>query len=125
MKYLTSKKRYTKESVEVKTAVRKSLIDLDKIITTYSKEQIPFEKIFDNDKVKYDQHGRFFTYKCEKNRLQLRILYAYLIDGKEESIIVYDYFIKKKNKKTYISQFSEAKNIDPMEVYYNARLYAI
>lgn len=49
-------------------------------IKMYEKQSVAFNRIFNDDKVKYDKHGKLFTYKNQKFNMQLRIIYSYFID---------------------------------------------
>ncbi len=110
-------KRYMKESRDTQRAILAAVIELYRRIQLYESQNISFSKIFNDDQVKYDQHGEFFTFKCQKNHLQLRILYAYLMVDDIPTIIVADYFIKKKNNKNYIKQFEALNCANPFSVY--------
>ena len=111
------KKDYFKESPEVQSAINSAVGNLYERICLYENQQVPFCKIFNDDRVKYDKHGDFYTFKYQKSNLQLRILYAYIIIGKTPVIIVADFVVKKKNNKNYIKQFEIAKKWDPYSVY--------
>lgn len=115
-------KDYFKESKEVQTAILKSMQDLYKRINMYESQNITFEKIYNDDNVKYDKHGKFYTYKSQKSNVQLRILYSYLIINDVEVILIADFYIKKKNKKDYIRKFDYINTVDPYEVINNAFL---
>ncbi len=110
MKIYVYKKDYNKESKEVKTAILDSIEMLYKRIRMYEQQGITFNCIFNDDKVKYDKHGQFFTFKCQKSNRQLRILYLYFIEHGEPAFLIADYFIKKKNKKDYIKRFDCANS---------------
>jgi len=53
--------------------------------------------------------------------MQLRILYAYIFVKDVPTIIVTDFFIKKKNNKQYIKMFEYAKNLNSYEVFENSK----
>lgn len=110
MKIYVYKKDYNKESKEVNTAILDSIDMLYERIRMYEQQGITFNRIFNDDKVKYDKHGEFFTFKCHKSNIQLRILYSYSIENGEPIFLVADYFIKKKNKKDYIKRFDCANS---------------
>ena len=117
MNICISTKQYMKASRDTQKAILASVLELYRRIHLYEAQGTSFEKIFNDDQVKYDQHGDFFTFKCQKNHLQLRILYAYIkIDG-IPTIVVGDYFIKKKNNKEYIKQFEVFNHAEPMSIY--------
>ena len=106
MKIYVSKKDFFKESKEVQRALVDAMEDLYKRILSYKMKNIDFDKIFNDEKVKYDKHGQFYTFKTHKCHMQLRVLYTffYAVDG-APTFLVADYAIKKKNNKNYISQF--------------------
>ena len=105
MKILVYKKDFFKESVEVRKAIIDSIYDLYTRIQLYQSQNIEFDKIYNDDKIKYDKHGNeLFTYKCQKANVQLRILYGYKIIHKEKythSIIVPTQLITKENIKDF------------------------
>lgn len=116
MKLYICKKDYNKESKEVKEAIRSSVEMLYERIKMYENQGITFNRIFNDDKVKYDKHGKFFTFKIQKSNMQLRILYSYFLDNNEAVFLIADYFIKKKNKKDYIKKFDVANNWEPFDM---------
>ena len=86
-------------------------------ICSYEQKGIEFDRIFNDDKVKYDKHGQFYTFKFQKSNMQLRILYAYIIVDCVPVIIVADFFVKKKDSKRYIRRFDSANALPPAELY--------
>lgn len=120
MEMYVYKKDYFKESKEVQTAIVKSMTDLYKRIKMYEVQKIDFDKIYNDDNVKYDKHGRFYTYKSQKSNVQLRILYSYMIVDNTPTILIADFFIKKKSKKDYIKKFDYVNDIDPYQIYADA-----
>lgn len=120
MKLYIIKKDYSKESNEVRKAIISSMEVLFDRINEYEKQGVCFERIFNDDKIKYDKHGKFFTFKIQKSNMQLRILYSYLVYNNESVFLIADYFIKKKNKKDYIKKFDLANKWEPFELLSNA-----
>lgn len=116
MKIYVYKKDYNKESKEIRTAILDSVEMLNERIRMYELQGIGFNRIFNDDKVKYDKHGKFFTFKCQKSNVQLRILYAYFVIENEPTYLIADYFVKKKNKKDYIRKFDSANTLDPQRI---------
>lgn len=116
MKLYICKKDYIKESREVKDAIRSSIDMLYERIRMYENQGVSFNRIFNDDKVKYDKHGKFFTFKNQKSNMQLRILYSYFIDDNEAVFLIADYFIKKKNKKDYIKRFDAVNKWEPFDL---------
>ena len=115
------KKSYFKESSEVQKAITCAVSSLYSRITTYENQNVSFGKIFNDDRVKYDKHGDFYTFKYQKSNMQLRILYAYILINGTPVIIVADFVIKKKNNKDYIKQFEPASDWDPYAVYSSSK----
>lgn len=111
------KRSYNKKSKEVKNAIVDSISMLYDKIRAYEKQGITFDKIFNDDKIKYDKHGQFFIFKCQKNNMQLRILYSYFEYNGNHIILIADYFIKKKNNKDYISHFDYINDCNPIAIY--------
>ena len=120
MKLYIIKKDYNKESNEVRKAIISSMEVLFDRIKEYEKQGICFERIFNDDKIKYDKHGKFFTFKIQKSNMQLRILYSYFVYNNEPVFLIADYFVKKKNKKDYIRRFDFVNKWEPFELLSNA-----
>ena len=116
MKLYICQKGYNKEPKEVKEAIRTSIEILYARIIKYEEQGVTFNRIFNDDKVKYDKHGKFFTFKHQKSKMQLRILYSYFIYDNEEVFLIADYFIKKRNNKDYIKKFDIVNCWDPFEM---------
>ena len=113
LKIFVYKKDFYKEPKEIQRAINKAITELYERITAYEQQGIDFNHIFNDDKVKYDKHGNFYTFKCKKANVQLRILYAYFLHEGEPTFLIADYFIKKQNNKIYIKLFDSANNNDP------------
>jgi len=109
-------KKFFKEPKEVQQVVIKAAQDLYKRIAFYEKQNVDFQRIFNDEKVKYDKHGEFYTFKFRGNNLQVRVLYTYFIADEEPTILVADFFVKKKNNKEYIKQFESLKNACPFDM---------
>ena len=125
MKLYICKKDYNKEPKEVKEAICSSVEMLYERIKMYENQGVIFNRIFNDDKVKYDKHGKFFTFKNQKSNMQLRILYSYFLDNNEAVFLIADYFIKKKNKKDYIKKFDVANNWEPFDMLSRAHLITL
>ena len=116
MKIYVIKKDFNKESKEVRKAIMNSMEVLFNRITEYEKQGVCFERIFNDDKIKYDKHGKFFTFKSQKSNMQLRILYSYMLVDDGPIFLIADYHVKKKNKKDYIKKFDVVNNLEPFEL---------
>lgn len=110
-------KKYFKEAKEVQRAIVMAVDNLYERIEEYEAQNIDFQKIYDDDKVKYDKCGQFYVYKSQKLAMQLRILYTYLKVNNMPVIVIADYVIKKKNNKQYIKRFQNANTLNPLTVY--------
>lgn len=115
-------KEYFKEPKEVQKAIVSGIEILYARIRSYEEQNIEFNRIFNDDKVKYDKHGQFYTFKFQKSNMQLRVLYSYLIIDHIPIIVVADFFVKKKDSKNYISKFDSVNNINPLDLYYRSKI---
>ncbi|MCH5314762.1 MAG: hypothetical protein J1E81_02520 [Eubacterium sp.] len=111
------KKDYFKESSNVKKALLQAVDCLYKRINAYELQGIAFNKIYNDDYIKYDKHGQFYTFKAQKENIQLRILYTYMIIDGNPIVLIADYIIKKKNKKDYINRFDTVNNANPVDMF--------
>lgn len=122
MEICVYKKDYFKESIEIQKAIVLAMENLYERIRLHETQNTPFERIFNDDKVKYDKHGKFYTFKCQKSNVQLRILYAYFLLNGKPILVIADYITKKKNNKNYIKQFDEANSWEPYNIYSVSKL---
>lgn len=121
MKVYVSCKDFFKDSKEVQDAIIDGVENLYTRIQNYEKQNIEFNRIFNDDKIKYDKHGQFYTFKFKKSNIQLRILYSYIIIDFKPVIVVADYFVKKRTSKEYIDRFDAMNNVEPMSLYNKAK----
>lgn len=121
MKIYIYNKKFVKESKDVQKAIINGIESLYTRIKTYEEQNIDFMHIFNDERVKYDKHGQFYTFKCFRSDMQLRLLYSYLIIDEEPIIVIADFFIKKKNNKEYISKFDFANNLNPYDIYHKSQ----
>lgn len=121
MNICVSCKTYFKEPKEVQKAIVNGMENLYGRIQNYESQNIDFNRIFNDDKVKYDKHGNFYTFKFQKSNMQLRILYAYTFIDDTPTILVADYYIKKRTSKEYISKFDALNEAEVNEMYSKAK----
>lgn len=121
MKIYTSEKKFFKETKEIQNAILSAIEDLYKRINLYESQNVSFDRIFNDDKVKYDKHGDFYTYKSKKNNLQLRILYSFFYIDDSPIFLIADYVVKKKNNKDYIKKFELINNKEVLGLYNYAK----
>lgn len=122
MDIYVSCKEYFKESKEVQKAIISGVETLYGRIKNYEEQNIEFNRIFNDDKVKYDKHGQFYTFKFQKSNMQLRVLYAYVIIDEIPIVIVADFFVKKRNSKNYIDKFDFLNNANPFDLYKKSKV---
>lgn len=94
-------KKLNKQNRNLKNEVLRAAKRVGERIVDYSNEGISFENIYNDNVVKYDKHGCFFTYKHHgKNKSQIRLLYACLQDKDRTTIIVVDFFEKRDSSRS-------------------------
>ena len=122
MNICVSCKAYFKESKEVQKAIVSGVETLYGRIQNYENQNVEFNMIFNDDKVKYDKHGQFYTFKFQKSNMQLRVLYSYLIIDCAPVVIIADFFVKKRNSKDYIGKFDSLNKVNPLDLYSNSKV---
>ena len=122
MNICVSCKDYFKESKEVQKAIVSGVETLYERIQNYEEQNIDFNRIFNDDKVKYDKHGQFYTFKFQKSNMQLRVLYSYLIIDCVPVLIIADFFVKKRNSKDYIDKFDSVNKVNPLDLYMKSKV---
>lgn len=122
MNICMSCKDFFKESKEVQKAIVSGVETLYGRIKNYEEQNIDFNRIFNDDKVKYDKHGQFYTFKFQKSNVQLRVLYAYIVIDSIPVIVVADFFIKKRNSKNYIERFDLLNKVNPLDLYKKSKV---
>jgi hypothetical protein len=122
MNICVSCKGYFKESKEVQKAIVSGVEILYGRIQNYEEQNIGFERIFNDDKVKYDKHGQFYTFKFQKSNMQLRVLYSYLIVDCVPVLVIADFFVKKRNSKDYIDKFDSLSKVNPLDLYAKSKV---
>ena len=102
---------YTNDSIK-KTSksemmfLEKGLKKLISKITLYEEAGVPFEKICNDDSIKYDIFGNnFFTYKIQTTQMPLRVLYRFIRNDKNNFVIEVHRIYQKHKGKEYIKNF--------------------
>lgn len=93
-----------------KELTNRALKKLEKQIEQFESTGTPFEKIFNNDSIKYDVLGKgFYTYKfVAENSSQLRILYRFVRNEDNSwNIECHKVEVKRRTNKDYIKKFEE------------------
>lgn len=99
-----------KFSPSQKREICKAFEKLKNMIAVEESYGVPFEKIFNNDAIKYDILGNgFYTFKAHgKDKSQLRILYKFVRYADQNyELEMHKVSIKRNNDKTYIKEFQE------------------
>ena len=98
-----------KFDVKEQELINRALKKLERQITTFESTGTPFEKIFNNDAIKYDILGKgFYTYKfVAENSSQLRILYRFVRNDNGFDLECHKVEIKRRSGKGYIKDFEE------------------
>ncbi len=114
VKYLDACRKNINANTETRELILKALDKLKSKILLYECQGITFDKILNDETVKYDKHGDAYTFKFHgRDNAQLRLLYSCVYRNNTIYLIVLDYHIKRRNeKKSYIINFGYAKDID-------------
>ena len=98
--------KYSKASWSLRKDIDKALEKLVYLIEEQDNYGIPFEKIFNNDTIKYDcLANNFFTFKFSKGSIQLRLLYRFVRAQEDAVIELHDFYHKNRDDKSYIKEF--------------------
>ena len=101
--------QYRKASPSLKKNIDKALIKLSYLIQEQENYGVSFEKIFNNDAIKYDVLGYgFYTFKfVAENSSQLRILYRFVRENDSFILECHKVEIKRRSGKEYIRKFED------------------
>ena len=98
-----------KYDIKEQELINRAMKKLERQINTLESTGTPFEKIFNNDAIKYDILGKgFYTYKfVAENSSQLRILYRFVREKNGFILECHKVEIKRRSGKGYIKDFEE------------------
>lgn len=99
-----------KFDIKEQELINRAMNKLDRQISVIENSGTPFEKIFNNDAIKYDILGKgFYTYKfVAENSSQLRLLYRFVRQEDRSYILeCHKAEIKRRSGKEYIKKFEE------------------
>lgn len=99
-----------KYSPSERKEILKAFEKLQNMILTEEKHGIPFEKIFNNETLKYDILGKgFYTFKSHgRDRTQVRILYKFIRKTMQDfELEMHMVSIKRRNDNTYMKDFQK------------------
>lgn len=97
-----------KYSPNEKKEIIKALKKLKQMIEIEESYGVPFEKIFNNETLKYDVLGNgFYTFKAHgRDKTQIRLLYRFIrISEQKFEIELHMVAIKRKTSKDYMKEF--------------------
>lgn len=113
IKIETNCKDYNKANAQTKKVLDKAMDKLARLIIDLDSSGVKFEKIFNNDVIKYDILGKnFYTFKFRaEDKTQLRALYRFnRVDDGQAEIELHKFFIKRNPDKSYIKVFESYVN---------------
>lgn len=98
-----------KFDVKERELINRAMLKLEKQITVIENGGTAFEKIFNNDAIKYDVLGYgFYTFKfVAENSSQLRILYRFVRENDSFVLECHKVEIKRRSGKEYIRKFED------------------
>lgn len=104
----TQKDVVKKFSPSEKREIFKTFDKLREMISAEEQYGTPFEKVFNNEVLKYDILGHdFYTFKAHgRDKSQIRILYKFIRKAKcEFDLEMHMVSIKRRNDKDYMKEF--------------------
>lgn len=97
-------KTYKKEDKSTKRSIDKGIVKLEARLSEYLNRNIKIENVFNDDILIHDIiNKRFYVYKCQVDKIQLRILYTVV----DENLVVISHYCKKSPTKEYIGYFEK------------------
>lgn len=97
-------KTYKKEDKSTKRSIDKGIVKLEARLSEYLNRNIKIENVFNDDILIHDIiNKRFYVYKCQVDKIQLRILYTVV----NENLVVISHYCKKSPTKEYIGYFEK------------------
>jgi len=97
-------KMYKKEDKSTKRSIDKGIDKLEARLSEYLSRNIKIENVFNDDILIHDIINKhFYVYKCQVDKIQLRILYTVV----NENLVVISHYCKKSPTKEYIGYFEK------------------
>lgn len=110
MAYVEDIKNVVKKfSPSERKEIFKAFDKLRRMINVEESYGTPFERIFNNDAIKYDILGKnFYTFKSQgRDKAQIRILYKFVRTENEYDLELHMVKIKRRNDKDYMKDFAD------------------
>lgn len=104
LQIIINDKTYKKEDKSTKRSIDKGIVKLETRLSEYLNRNIKIENVFNDDILIHDIiNKRFYVYKCQVDKIQLRILYTVV----NENLVVISHYCKKSPTKEYIGYFEK------------------
>lgn len=104
MTVVQNDKTYKKADKSTKRSIDKGIMKLQSRLAEYIDKNIKIENVFNDDILIHDIINKhFYVYKCQVDKLQLRILYTI----HEDNLIIISHYCKKSPTKEYIAYFQK------------------
>ncbi len=108
MLVIQNDKTYKKTDKSTQKSISKGINRLIARLTDYASQNIAIENVLNDDILIHDIINKcFYVYKCQVDKIQLRILYT-VSDGK---LIIVSHYCKKKPTKEYIAYFEKVSAV--------------
>ena len=106
IKMITDLKKFDIKEQEL---INRAMKKLERQIEAFESTGTAFEKIFNNDAIKYDVLGNgFYTYKfVAENSSQLRLLYRFIREDNSFILECDKVVVKRRKGKEYIKAFED------------------
>lgn len=101
-------KKFDKLNIQEQVQVLKAKDYLIELIKDSERNGVPFEKIFNNDKIKHNCLGNdYYTFKAvSMARTQMRIMYKFIrLNEKEFDVELHLIYIKRRDDNSYLREF--------------------
>ena len=103
-------KRFSKLNLQEQKEVLKAKDYLITLIEDSERNGVPFEKIFNNDKIKHNCLGNdYYTFKAISfAKTQMRIMYKFIrLDNGKFDIELHLIYIKRRDDNSYLQEFKD------------------
>lgn len=104
MQTIINDKAYKKEDKSIKRSIDKGIVKLEARLDEYIRRNIKIENVFNDDILVHDIiNKQYYVYKCQVDKIQLRILYTVV----DDTLVVISHYCKKSPTKEYIGYFEK------------------
>lgn len=104
LQIIINDKAYRKEDKSTRRSIDRGIVKLEARLSEYLSRNIRIENVFNDDILIHDIINKhFYVYKCQVDKIQLRILYTVV----NEKLVVVSHYCKKSSTKEYIGYFEK------------------